>query len=63
MDLNKQQVFDTEILLKVLIGNLYLEGNKTMVFILEKVQKTICELSRGAATLLLNIAWNNVRLI
>lgn len=63
MDLNKQQVFDTEILLKVLIGNLYLEGNKTMVFILEKVQKTICELSRGAATLLWNIAWNNVRLI
>lgn len=52
MDLNKQQVFDTEILLKVLIGNLYLEGNKTMAFILEKVQKTICELSRGAATLL-----------
>lgn len=63
MDLNKQQVFDTEILLKVLIGNLYLEGNKTMVFILEKVQKTICELSRGAVTLLWNIAWNNVRLI
>lgn len=63
MDLNKQQVFDTEILLKVLIGNLYLEGNKTMVFILEKVQKTICELSRGAATLLWNTAWNNVRLI
>ena len=63
MDLNKQQVFDTEILLKVLIGNLYLEGNKTMVFILEKVQKTICELSRGAATLLWSTAWNNVRLI
>lgn len=52
MDLNKQGVFDTEILLKVLIGNLYLERNKTMLFILEIVQKTICDISRGAVTLL-----------